>query len=583
MRAALRTLGVHGPRLALAAIALGALGLCGLFAARWSAGEINAWGWDESMHAALPGARIALAAEARDWRGALEAVHDCERYPPVTGLVLAGPMWVFGPSELVARTTLLLAWLALGIGGLVLLGREVGRATGRGTDGARGRIHVTACGAAACALASPLANRYAPTLFLESLFAAFAVLAVWAYLRARRPGAGLIASLGAGTLIALVFFTKWNYGVLFLAALGVDACIDLLGASRRGALPAAARRLAWLALPLALACAWWFWLPWPFGGGVAARHRAEFYDYLGSNQEMGKVVLWMRGLALYRGVAPHPALLVLLVLGALRSIARVSVPDVRTLWLLLLIIGVPASTHEFFLDRFLLVPGLLLFVLAACGWAEVLAGGRIARGAAALIGVAALATWAAVPTFDVAVRLGLEVNPSPAVAEYQRAYVEQALGPFGPPAANGLPRASHEDLLERVARAVGPTERVGWVGQSQEVSPASLHFGLLERGGAPARFRADAEGPMDLWPVPTPKVEPPIETEAILAWATGFDALILCTPVDLKGRAHRAWVADAWQAPLLAAGWRAVSLGAVEIGKPPGPPASVEVRLARRE
>ncbi|MEZ6017236.1 MAG: hypothetical protein R3F49_19135 [Planctomycetota bacterium] len=598
----LRPAGARRALLAPIALALSALGLLGLFLVRWRAGDLNAWGWDESMHAALPGGRIALAVGAGDWRGAWDAVHDCERYPPVAGVVLASAMAVFGLSELVARVTLLCLWLALGIGGLAALGRvtrealwaakgaPLGLATGAGQvqasqlrpeDDRVGR-HIAAYGAAAFGLMSPLANRYAPTLFLESLFAALAVIATWAHLRARRPGAAPLATLGAGVALAVVCFTKWNYGVLFLAALGLDACFDLLQASRAGALRAVALRWLLFALPLALASIWWFALPLPFGGEVAARHRAECLDYLWSNQEMAAAPWWMRRLAWYRGVATHPAMLFLLVLGALRSLRFVRVPEVRTLWLLLLVIGLPATLHQFFLDRFLIVPAMFLFVLAAIGWADGWTGTRPARASAAVVLCAAVMAWALVPVFDLAVRFGFPVAASSEVAAYQRGYVHDTLGPFGAPASNGLPHRAHEALLARIAGAVGPEERVGWVGQSQEVSPASLHFGLLAHGGSPARFRADAEGPMDLWPVPGVP-DQGFDGAAVLAWAAGFDVLVLCTPVDLKGRPNRAWIAERWQAPLLAGGWRAESLGALEVPKPPGPAASVEVRIARRE
>jgi hypothetical protein len=186
-----------------------------------------------------------------------------------------------------------------------------------------------------------------------------------------------------------------------------------------------------------------------------------------------------------------------------------------------------------------------------------------------------------VPIFGLAERFGFPVHADPDIASYQRDHVVEALGPVAPPASNGLPRAVHADLLARIAGAVGPRERVGWVGQSQEVSPAALHFGLLAHGGAPERFRADAAGPMDLHPVPG-LPDPGSDEASVLAWAASFDALVLCMPVDLKGRPSRAWISERWHAPILASGWRATSLGSVAIPKPPGPPSLVELRLARR-
>jgi hypothetical protein len=576
------------PRLALVvwvALLAGALALAGLFHSRWRAGEVNAWGWDESMHAALPAGEIVLALQAGDVAGAQVVLHSCERYPPVTALVLAGPMACFGVSELVARSTLLSAWLALGVLGLALLARELARARAGHGGEARARSAVAALLAGSFALLSPLANRYAPTLFIEPLFAALLVLTLLAHLRARRRAAERGAAPGAAVLTGLVLtaaiFTKWNYGALLAGGLAVDFAVELVLALRHGRARLVLERAAWTLLPPAVALLWWFVLPLPLGGDVAARHRIEALDYLTSNQEMPPVPAWMRSLSWYRGVAPHPALLLALVLGALRTLPLLSSSAVRTLWVVGLVVGVPCSIHPFFLDRFLLAPAVMLFALAGLGWADVLTSGRVTRVVAGALGAAALAAWALVPTFRLAPHLGFPVNADPRVADYQRDYVEEALGPVAPPASNGLPRSAHEDLLARIAAALGPRERIGWVGQSQEVSPASLHFGLLARGGAPERFRADAAGPMDLQPVPG-LPDPGFDVAEVLAWASGFDALVLCTPVDLKARPARAWIAERWHAPILAAGWSATTLGSVEIPKPPGPPALVEVRLARR-
>jgi hypothetical protein len=86
---------------------------------------------------------------------------------------------------------------------------------------------------------------------------------------------------------------------------------------------------------------------------------------------------------------------------------------------------------------------------------------------------------------------------------------------------------------------------------------------------------------MDVHPVPG-WPDPGLDEASVLAWAVGFDALVMCSPVDLKGRPPRAWIAERWHAPILAAGWIATSLGSVEIPKPPGAPSFVELRLARR-
>ena len=80
-----------------------------LIAAAWVAWQMGTrsmrltWGWDESMHAELPAARIALYLRMGDLGGAFDAIHSCTQYPFVWPTLLGLAQALTGPSEAVAR------------------------------------------------------------------------------------------------------------------------------------------------------------------------------------------------------------------------------------------------------------------------------------------------------------------------------------------------------------------------------------------------------------------------------------------------------------------------------------------------
>ena len=67
-------------------------------------------GWDESMHVALPAARIALALRAGAAREAIDAVLDCSQYPFVHPALLGSIEFAIGVSERAARVLGTVLW-----------------------------------------------------------------------------------------------------------------------------------------------------------------------------------------------------------------------------------------------------------------------------------------------------------------------------------------------------------------------------------------------------------------------------------------------------------------------------------------
>src|SRR5690348_11400431 len=78
------------------------------------------YGWDESMHVALPAARMRIELFEGHPGLAFEALLDCAQYPFVQPVALAFVQSIFGGSEHVARAFGLLEWGAT-LFGLFLL------------------------------------------------------------------------------------------------------------------------------------------------------------------------------------------------------------------------------------------------------------------------------------------------------------------------------------------------------------------------------------------------------------------------------------------------------------------------------
>lgn len=523
--------------------------LLGLFASLAVSME-RTMGWDEAMHLAAPAVRIAEALREGELDEAATAVLSCERYPPllpaVHGLVGA----LFEPTELVMRRVQRWFW-ALGALGMFLLARAV---CSRDPDD---DLPPGVGGAPALAFAlwvlCPMALAFGGTLFLEVPFAALASLAVAGWItRARTVRPGL--ELGTGVLLAACLFTKWNYGLLLGAGLAVDLVLEVVGRTRAGDGRAAAASVLRLGLPTALACAWWFLLPWPAGAETAASHREAFASFLGGNLEMGVTPRQLRWFDWTTFLVPSPRVLAWIVVAALLALRAVGDRGVRAALLVLLVSGLPVWRHPFHLDRFLLPAAPFLFALAAVGASRFLARLGTARVA---VGVLLLGSGFVAPAADSMAVLHALSLANPDARDYQLAVLEErrSVSFARPLPTNGLPRAVHDELIEVLAASWPATGRVGWLGLSQAFSPGAWAMGLEALHPGDARARAlILSADLDTRLFTLDQVDPEPPAAEVLSWAQGFDLLWTTDPPDLT-TGRRAWIARE-RAVLVEAGWQ---------------------------
>lgn len=562
-------------RAALAALVLGLF-----WTLPWSVSPPErTWGWDESMHAELPAARMLVAARDGELRRATDVLLDCNQYPFVWPVALAFVQSTTGISELAARVAGTFAW-ALALFGLYLLGAELARAQRRPHEGQRRNDALVPWLAMALGALSPLALAYAGTLFLEVPFTCVAVFALVAWLRrttrAGEPGAAR-RELAAGALLTAGFFTKWNYGLLLGFACALDWLVEL--ALTRGARRAFLARAGWLALVPALGFAWWLALPLPGGLDVAARHRDALADFLRGNLD-GPPTPWPQRLLYWTGAfAPTARFLALELVAlavALRELAR---PGARLLAIALLAAGLPVWLHPFQLERFLIPEGPAIWSLAALGLARLLPRAPRAKG----IALAALAlVTLSFPGGDVvriADALGLLRNePEVRASQVRTLRGWSRLDPLRPIPTAGLRREEARAILELVAEEARPTERVGWLGLSSELSPAAIHLALYRASGTRERLLSDSIRPMD---VTWLGVDPQWDDEELARYALDFDVIFATEPPDLRDRAPRRFVAGYRERLLGALGWEARELGEISIERSAGDPRPVRLLACR--
>ncbi len=540
----------------LAAAAVGAL-----LALVWAlpVSREHTWGWDESMHAELPAVRMLLAARAAEPGEAFGALLDCQQYPFAYPAALAALQGFTGVSELACRAFGRVLW-ALTCLGVFLLVQEVAR-RGRG-----GADHLAPWLAMAFAAASPMGLAFSGTLFLEVPFACCAVFALRAWIR-RGPEHGRGRELIAGAWVTLAFFTKFNYGAMLGAGLLVDLLVEGVGEQRSGRGRAWLRRAAWLALVPAVALAWWFLLPIPDGPARGMAHARAFLGFMAGNQEVARTSWDVRAghWLLFLVFAPR----VLLLAGAGLA-GSLGAKGSRPLWLVFLALAVPPALHPFHLDRLLLPGSLALWGLAGLGLARLLPGRLPVRAACA----ACLAAAAAIaPSWDssrIARSLVEERHWEYALAQLPAL---RSLHPARPLATAGPRRAEADALLDLAAGAVGPRERIGWIGISSELSPAALHIGLVARGGSPERLLRDAHRPSF---ITLEGVDPGWDGSRLADYAAGFDVILATDPPDLKARSDRAFTAGYVERLVGELGWSRESAGVALIG-----PRTVELFACR--
>lgn len=606
----------RGSRLELAAAALVCAGLAAAWIATLPSGP--SYGWDESMHAALPAARMQIAAAEGRIGESLDALLSCAQYPFGYPSLLALASALFGATEAVARALGIATFGATLFGVFVLartLGaqvrvdarpdasRRVGSNAGEGANGAvdstepnvgdaglRGRASVRATAhvsrvapwlAIALLALSPLSIAYAGTLFLETASACAAVWALVAWIRAWSTPSRARA-LVAGAALTIALFTKWNYGFLLAAALAVDVVLRVAAHGERAQ---RGRNAAWIALVPALALAWWFVLPLPGGSEVAHAHREALAGFLRGNLDLAATPFAERVFHATCTLVVSPRLALVVLVGVVASVGFVRVPAARTLALVVLALWIPLGTHPFFLDRFLVPAFAVLVPLAALGFTRILP----ARAPLA-VGIAAFALLMAWIPFGAGGPLSADTwgvaratLPMPTSSE-TRAYLageiakRQALLAGRALPTAGLERVESEPLLRAIVDEVRAGESWGWIGISSDVSPAVVHLELLRASGDRRRFLRDAALQVDVDYFADASDADGVRLAEL---ADRSDVVFFTEPVDLRERGARA-SARGWVDRLLAQGWSARPIARTTIARPLREPLVVTLFACRK-
>ena len=524
----------------------------------WTLSDARAWGWDESMHAELPAARMLVALKQGEPGQAHRALLECQQYPFVWPLMLCAVQAVTDISEHATRVAGTLAWCAA-LFGLFLLGRELATRLEPRPRGARW----LAWALLALGALSPLCLAFAGTLFLEVPFACALAWTLRAWVR--RDGSAT-RELAAGEWLTIAFFTKFNYGLLLCGGLGLAWLAEAVAA--RGELGRFARRSLVLALVPLVAALWWFVL------ANGPEHRAAFLEFLNGNRAFAPTpcaTRWMHAaLSLHLG----PIVCALVLVLALVALVRLRASPVRALACVALALIVPSWLHPFHLDRFLIPQALALWSLAALGFALLAWPLRLATLALFAVGATGLGREAC------AERLGY-LSADPKTREYQRAIYAswRDLSGARPLPTHGLERTTHDALAAAIVRCAGPRERVSWIGMWNQFSPAALHLARLSAGMDPQLFLAEAPRRLDLdYFGPGPQ-ETDLAGLADLAHAS--DVVLYGTPSDLGPKRERDGLLRQAQALQNALGWQAREIARISVEIPLRPPLEASLFACR--
>lgn len=562
-----------------------ALGVCVVLAALWvlPVSLERSWGYDESMHALLPSLRMLHELRAGEVGAAFDVLHDCSRYPFGYPLVLTLVQAVFGTDELVGRALGRLLWV-VGCFGIFLLARDVVRSRRRG-DPFRPTRRGERLGpwlALAFAAASPMTLMYAGTLFLEVPFAVASIFALRALLRrdADHPN-WRRRELALGGWLALCFFTKFNYGLLLAAGVGLELMFEGVAAARAGRGAAFLKRTAWTAAVPVAGAVWWFALPLPAGTETAAVHRAAFVAFLTENTDASRSIGWdyrFKDWSVY--LLYSPLVLVVLVAGVLGNLGQLLRPGLRPVTLTALALLVPPAFHTFHVDRFLIPGAVALWVLAGLGLARLLPRSVPVRGLLAAVLLPLVVATAPAVSERAMGWVGLMPTEETSLAYARRVLGEhRSLAGDRPLVTVGVWREDAAGLGDAIAAGVGADERVGWLGISSGYSRAAMHAGLLERGAPPERFLRDAG--LEMF-IETAQADPGYGAAELEAWAGGFDVVLHTAPVDVLDHRSRRFMqryVDLLHAP----GDRScVSLGTVPVADALRAARPVEVFACRR-
>jgi hypothetical protein len=547
----------------------------------------RALGWDEAMHAQLPAARMALALDAGEPGAAIDVALECHQYPFVYPAVLAAVYTVADVDEGLGREVGRWIW-AFGLLGVFCAARQLVRRLEDGGGRRKRRARWLPWLALGIAALSPLALAFSGTYFLETPFAAATAWALWAWLRREGP---LGRELLAGALIAVAVFVKFNYGLLLGFGLFLDLLFEGVGRVRAGELKPWLLRVAALATPPLLSFAWWFGLPLPGDAALGAEHREAFLAFLSGNQQLERFPYDRRLWDAATYLAPSPAAFGLWLLGLALAARFALRSGGRAAWLLLLGSGAPIWLHNFHLDRFLVVHVVPLSLLVAAGWCALLPKNKLVAASVALALLFAPLIQAVPQADRFVAALGLVPSGDDDAAVGVRAYVSglnaerQDLKPGKLLPTAGLARAAHDALLDAVAAEVRPGERIGWLGVNSEMSPGTLHLGLLARGAAPdgVRFQAPQVRPdgQPAMVVTFEAVDPGWDAGTLLGWASGFDVIFSTEPLDWKRRGGREFLGT-YRGWLFENGaWTYASAGEFEVTRANGDVERIELFACR--
>lgn len=528
-----------------------------------------AWGWDETMHAAGPAWRMTCALGTLDASAFSDALLDCERYPFVFPVLLSLEQLMFGVSEHGARLFGTVLWCAT-LFAVFCLARRV-----HGAESA-GWLALLA------AATSPLALSFAGTVLLEVPAALAVAVALWMWIRRRELALTSTCrrtSVLAGAAVALAFFTKFNYGLLLAAGLAADELVELAFAARARRLRSALSSSRDLVLVPTVALAWWFLLPLPGGLERAAEHRAAFADWITGNQELAQASWKIRLLNVTAFFAPNPRAALLVLIGALLALRDLRSPAVRALALTSTVMLLGVLGHPFHLARFLIPAGPALWVLSGLGWSSVLPASRLRCAGVVSTAVLLCAVTPGADTAWLAERLGF-LSPKTEVRDYQLAELatQRDLSGSRRLRSLGLAREEYERFFELVGAAIEPTEHVGWIDLTEEVSPAGLQYGRLVRGADRATFAAQLA---ETTHISIAGEDPRWTDEQLATWSAPFDVLLFSEPHHLRGRAGREFF-DGYVTRLEATGWLRQPIGTLDIARPMKEPLPVTVFALRR-
>ena len=307
--------------------------------------------WDEAAHSLFA---LTIATDMRKG-DVLALAYDTYRqtyWPPLHSWVVGVAFLMFGVSMTVARSVSLASYLLIPIA-LVIAARLMH------TRDDRAAAWVAAATAGLLAIAMPALVPFASIAFIDlPALLGMCLTLMAAFFAERKPDDPKRRVLvGIGILGCFLF--KTNYGLLLMAAFGIDALIDARLSVRR----LFSRRNLYVALPVLIGIAVWFAYPPKVVEAIKAMVNVP--------TEAGR---WTRqGLLFYvmtlRTFAGSDVMLIVLLVATLFAVRRWHEPNVRLVLLIGMIQFLLGELHQTKENRHILpmVPALILLTSAGVG------------------------------------------------------------------------------------------------------------------------------------------------------------------------------------------------------------------------